>query len=196
MGRDKAQLVIDGEPLWWRQWKKLRALPCHRLFLSMRAGQSASIPPPPARVIVDALGDCGPLGAIISCLRDIELDGAGALLLVLGIDLPLVPVEFLEDVIFASQPGCGAVARHADIFEPLAAVYPVEMLEVGRHAVRLGHYSMQNFIREGIERSLMIEINAREFPKEIFTNINTPDDFVRLGGQFEPRLPTAPPKSP
>ncbi|MGI8602980.1 MAG: molybdenum cofactor guanylyltransferase [Verrucomicrobiales bacterium] len=186
MGTDKACLVIDDEPLWLRQLKKLRALPCDRLFLSVGTGFSPISPSSSTIIVPDAFRDCGPLGGVLSCLQKVELDGAGSRLVVLGVDLPLLPVEFLEDVLFASEPECGAVARQGDIFEPLAAVYPIEMLEIGRRLVRLGHTSMQNFIREGLEHAMMVEMNARDYPAEIFINLNTPDDLARLRGEVRP----------
>ena len=186
MGQDKAGIMFDGEPMWWRQWRKLLDLPFDRRLLSIRPGQPAVVPPATAHVITDAFGDCGPLGAVLTCLKKIELDGAGTRLLVLGIDLPLVPVAFLEDMLFASEPGCGAVAVRDGRFEPLCAVYPVEMIEIGQRLVRLGHTSMQGFIREGIERSLMVDVNSRDYPAEIFSNLNTPEDLARVTGTIRP----------
>ncbi len=176
MGRDKTWLDFRGHPLWWHQWEKLRRLGCDRLFLSTRPGQDAPTLPPPAAVVPDAWPDAGPLGGILTCLDRLQLDGPGARLLVLGIDMPHLSVEFLEDLIYHSDPGCGAAARHGDRFEPLAAVYPVEMLDLGRRRVRLGHLSLQGFVDEGLERSLMLEMPAREWPREMFANLNTPAD--------------------
>lgn len=180
MGRDKAMLEIGGEPLWWRQWQKVCALHPTRLLLSARAGQEVPAPPPPARVVRDADGDIGPLAGLLACLREIQLDGPGARLLVLGIDLPRMPAAFLQDLIYASDPGCGAVARSGDVYEAMAAVYPAELLEVASRRARLGHLSLQGLIREGVERGLMDELPARDWPCEIFFNLNTPEDLARL----------------
>lgn len=191
MGRDKALLEIDGEPLWQRQWRKLLRLRLDRLILSVGSADSPLRPLPPAVRLVDAQADSGPLGGIVTSLEKIALDGAGARLLVLGVDLPLLPLEFLEDMIFASVEGCGAVGRQGNLFQPLAAVYPVEMTELGRHLLRLGHFSLQGFIRAGLEHGLMVDVQCREYPAEIFHNLNTPEDLAWLTGEIRPSRPAA-----
>jgi len=180
MGVDKTYLEIEGQPLWWRQWRKLRALPVDRLFLSARAEQAIPTPQGEGEIIRDAYEEIGPLGGILSCLRELEMGGPGGRVVVLGIDLPLLPIEFLQDLAFTSEPGRGAVLRRADRYEPLAAVYPVEMLESGRRRVRAGQYSLQAFIEEGVQQSLMLEMPEKEWPEEIFTNLNAPADVAAL----------------
>jgi molybdopterin-guanine dinucleotide biosynthesis protein A len=180
MGRDKTLVEITGVPLWLLQWQKLRALAPAQLLLSARPDQDVPVPPPPAQIVRDAFGDIGPLGGVLSCLEFLELAAPGTMLLVLATDLPRVPVSFLQDLAFHAEPGCGAVVRHSGRFEPLAAVYPAEMLEVGRRRVRLGWLALQGFVEEGIERNLMQEMPAREWPEAIFANLNTPADLAGL----------------
>ena len=180
MGRDKALVEFAGQPLWWVQWQKLRVLAPAQLLLSARPGQDVPVPPPPAQVVRDAFGDIGPLGAVLSCLDYVQLAGPGAMVLVLATDLPRVPTAFLQEVAFHAEPGCGAVVRHAGRFEPLAAVYPAEMLDLGRRRVRLGRLALQGFVEAGVEGNLMQEMPASEWPNEIFANLNTPADLARL----------------
>lgn len=185
MGRDKALLEVDGQPLWWLQWQKLRALRPHRLVLSARNDQNVPTPPPPAIVVRDAVAGIGPLGGLIACLDAIQLDGPEALLLVLGVDLPRLPAALLRDIVFAADPGCGVVVTVGSRYEPLAAVHPPAMLEVARRRARLGHHSLQGLAREGIERGLLEEVSLRslgDWPEEAFFNLNTPDDMEKLRG--------------
>jgi molybdopterin-guanine dinucleotide biosynthesis protein A len=179
MGRDKALLEVDGQPLWWLQWQKLRALQPRRLLVSARTGQDVPVPPPPALVVRDAVADIGPLGGLIACLQQIQLDGPEALLLVLAVDLPRLPAALLQDLVFSADPGCGAVIAHDGRHEPLAAVYPPAVLDVAQRRARLGHYSLQGLVREGLERGLLDEVSLRglgDWPEQVFTNLNTPED--------------------
>lgn len=183
MGRDKALLEVRGQPLWWIQWQKLRALQPARLVMSARSGQEVPVPPPPALVVRDAVADVGPLGGLIACLETVQLDGPDALLLVLGVDLPRLPAALLQDLVFAADPGCGAVVKNGDFHEPLAAVYPPAMLELARRRARHGHYALQGLVSDGLERGLLDEVTLRslgDWPVEVFDNLNTPNDVANL----------------
>jgi molybdopterin-guanine dinucleotide biosynthesis protein A len=183
MGRDKALLEVGGQPLWWIQWQKLRALHPARLVMSARVGQEVPVPPPPAVVVRDAAADIGPLGGLIACLEAIQLDGPDALLLVLGVDLPRLPVTLLQDLLFASECGCGVVVRNGEFHEPLAAVYPPAILELARRRARLGHHALHGLVREGLEHGLLDEVTLRSlggWPEEVFDNLNTPEDVAKL----------------
>jgi len=182
MGCDKALLEVRGNPLWWIQWQKLRTLEPSRLVISARSGQEVPVPPPPAVVIRDAVPDTGPLGGLIACLETIQLDGPDALLLVLGVDLPRLPAALLQDLVFSADPGCGVVVRNGPRHEPLAAVYPPGLLEIARHRARIGHFSLQGLVREGLERGLLDEVTLHglgDWPEEVFTNLNTPEDLEK-----------------
>jgi len=185
MGRDKAMLEIDGQPLWWLQWRKLRALQPSRMLLSARMDQAVPVPPPPARVVYDAIADIGPLGGLIACLEMIQLDGPDARLLVLGVDLPRMPVALLQDLVFAADAAGGAVIRNGDHHEPLAAVYPAALLEIARRRARLGHHSLQGLIRDALDRGVLDVFSLRglgDWPVEVLANLNTPEDVERLQG--------------
>lgn len=184
MGRDKALLEVRGQPMWWIQWQKLRALHPSRLVISARAGQEVPVPPPPAVVVRDAVADIGPLGGLLACLEAIQCDGPDALLLVLGVDLPRMPVALLQDLVFAADDGSGIVVRNGERHEPLAAVYPPALLELARRRVRHGHHSLQGLVREGLERGVLDEVTLASlggWPVEVFDNLNSPQDLERLG---------------
>lgn len=183
MGCDKALVEVDGQPMWWIQWQKLRGLHPVRLVLSGRAGQDVPVPPPPVVVVRDRIEGIGPLAGLLACLEMIQLDGPGALVVVLGVDLPRLPLALLQDLVFAADPGCGVVVRNGIHYEPLAAVYPAEMLEVARRRARAGQHGLQGLVRAGLELGLLEETTLRslgDWPVEVFANLNTPEDIARL----------------
>ena len=169
MGTDKAFLAWQGRPLWEHQWEKLRALHPRQLLLSCRREQPF---PPDLTAVHDEWPDCGPLGGIASCLRVCT----APLLTVLGIDLPLLPGNFLDSLLGECSEGCGAVIFSGEFFEPLVAVYPREMLALAEEQIGAGRLSMQDFVRSGVESGLM---RVAQVPVELqwFTNLNAPADF-------------------
>ncbi len=176
MGMDKAFLDWGGRPLWEHQLEKLRALGPSRLMISCREDQAI---PPLSDVlqVADAWPDCGPLGGVASCLRVCD----SPLLVVLGIDLPLLPVAFLKRLLAECTDGCGAViSLGGDYFEPLAAVYPRVMLPLAEEQIAAGRLAMQEFIRRGVELSLMRCVNVAA-EAQWFTNVNAPGDLPAAG---------------
>ena len=171
MGTDKAFLNWQGRPLWEHQMEKLRALEPSRLLLSCREDQA--IPVPPGILPVhDEWPECGPLGGVASCLRAVD----APLLAVLGIDLPLLPSEFLRSLLSECHEHCGTVIAQSDgYFEPLAAVYPRVMLLMAEEQLAAGRLAMQEFIRRGVARGMMRVASAAS-EAAWFTNMNAPAD--------------------
>ncbi len=174
MGNDKAFLDWHGRPLWEHQLGKLRALTPARLLLSCRRDQPFP-PQPDVLPVFDEWTDSGPLSGVASSLRVCE----APLLVVLGIDLPLLPAEFFRDLLTVCTGQRGAViSLEGDFFEPLAAVYPQAMLSLAEEQFAAGGLSMQEFIRRGMDQGLMSRVSvAAEAPW--FTNLNAPGDLTR-----------------
>jgi len=171
MGTDKAFLNWQGRPLWEHQMEKLRALEPSRLLLSCRSDQAIPAQPD-IWPVQDEWPDCGPLGGVGSCLRACD----APLLAVLGIDLPLLPPEFLRSLLSECLDGCGAVVSLDDgYFEPLAAIYPRAMEALAEEQIASGQLAMQEFIRRGVERGMMRVVSVA-LEAVWFTNVNAPAD--------------------
>src|SRR2546428_9892635 len=80
MGRDKAGIVLDGIPLWQRQFEILRELRPHEIFISGPPRKEWS----GLEVVADETPDAGPLAGLVASLRRCR----SPLLLVLAVDLP------------------------------------------------------------------------------------------------------------
>jgi molybdopterin-guanine dinucleotide biosynthesis protein A len=166
MGRDKALIEIDGEPLWRRQLEILRQLSPEQLMISGPARDGCE-------TIADEFEDAGPLAGVAAALRKCS----APLLVVLAIDLPKMTTEFFRSLLALCCNGKGVVPRGPKFFEPLAAVYPAASAELADGALQSGEYAMQDFVRVALNRRLLIahEISPAEMP--LFANANRPDDL-------------------
>jgi molybdopterin-guanine dinucleotide biosynthesis protein A len=172
MGFDKAAIPIAGVPLWIRQISLLQEIAPAQLFISGPAlGPWAGSG---FRVIEDIEPGSGPLGGIASVLPHITTQR----LLVLGIDLPKMPVSFLEELL---SLGAAAPFREGSaVWEPLAAVYPVAPLSAALQHRSAHDLSLQPIIRGLVDGGhlAMRKLSAGE---EIwFASFNTPEDALRV----------------
>ena len=172
MGRDKAGVLIDGQPLWQRQLATLRAVHPHELFVSGKpdgpyAGAGVEILP-------DNFPGLGPLAGLEAALRR----ASHPLVLVLAIDLPAMTADFLSSLVrHAAASATGCLPRADRWFEPLAAVYPRACLPLAEACLRDADRSMQRFVRLAVEQGFM---GVRELPdgeRALFKNLNEPGDL-------------------
>ena len=172
MGQDKAWLPWRGQPLWRVQLEKLAALAPTRLIVSCRADQGFA--GHALDVIPDAPDNPGPLGAIASCLREAQMP-----LLVLAVDMPFMTAELLSLLLqHVGQPRRGVVFQHHEGFEPLCAVYPMEMLAVLDQALARHQHRMQDVIAASINAGLMEALPLPAQHESAFFNANTPEEWT------------------
>ncbi len=169
MGRDKAFLEFQGEPLWRRQLVTLQRLEPAQIMISgsPRAEWNGY------EIVTDEIVDAGPLAGVAAALQKC----ATPMLVVLAIDLPQITTDFLRSLLTLCHDARGAVPRAADGFEPLAAVYPAGCAGLAAAALWSGDFSMQDFIRQSIEQGLLVEREISEEETPLFANLNTPADL-------------------
>jgi molybdopterin-guanine dinucleotide biosynthesis protein A len=121
-------------------------------------------------IVRDASPDSGPLGGIVAALERCTQSH----LAVLAVDLPQMEPVWFAALLGECAPGRGAVGRSGKWFEPLAAVYPRELLPLARAALERRELSLQKLLAAAIEQKLLgvREISAAEAP--LFTNWNEP----------------------
>lgn len=169
MGRNKAFLEIDGQPLWRRQMEKLRRLRPEQIMVSGPPRNEWS----DCEVVSDEVENAGPLAGVAAALGKCTTSH----LVVLAVDLPMMTSNFLQSLLELCGGNWGAVPRNADGFEPLAAVYPASCAFLANAALRNGDFSLQRFLRKGMSENWFVErkISAAEIP--LFTNLNTTADL-------------------
>jgi molybdopterin-guanine dinucleotide biosynthesis protein A len=118
MGRDKAWLEVDGEPLLARQIQLVRATGAREILISGRAdGDYAPFGCP---VVRDEWPGAGPLGGLAAALEA----ALAPLLLVLAVDMPHMTEDCLRRLFGECTETTGAIPRVNGQIEPLAAFYP------------------------------------------------------------------------
>ena len=193
MGRDKAALPVNGEPLWQRQLAILRATQPAELFISGKSdGPYADCG---VEILADEIPGCGPLGGIATALRRCKSER----LLVLAVDMPAMTAEFLRALLGESQRTAMGVVpsvaadgrRRADpdrsarllpsavtYIEPLAAIYPRAALAIADECLRAGEFKLETFIRK-LEAGRLVSV--RTVAAEdifLFANWNVPTDVT------------------
>jgi molybdopterin-guanine dinucleotide biosynthesis protein A len=127
-------------------------------------------------VEIDPSPDLGPMGGLLAALGCAQ--GRSALLL--GIDLPLVPVGLLAHLVALSSGADAVVPVSPRGPEPLCAVYGPACLTPARRAVARGDLKMTTFWADVRLRQVgPDELAEYGRPDEIFLNVNTPEDYER-----------------
>ena len=175
MGRDKALLRVGGEPMWRRQAKVLREAGAEPVFVVRRGGQR--VLDRAVRHVWDAWENAGPLAGLEAALRATSGDWVA----VLAVDMPAIEAEWFRWLRGFCAPGCGAVVRHAEGTEPLAAIYPREALGVVSRRLKEGRRSMQELVTALARGRRMRLVRVGEAERGRLKNWNTPEDW-RGGG--------------
>ena len=178
MGRDKALLEIGGAPLWRHQRDVLVAAGATEVFLSARPDQEwARHAVGFDAVLHDAFPESGPLVGLTAAL---ERTRRGHLA-VLAIDLPAMTAEWFNALSAECAPGVGVVGRRGDFFEPLAAVYPRELMWLAWEALARDDFSVQRFVTAGVAQGLLRVRTIDDYEAPQFANWNSPEDFTAPG---------------
>jgi molybdopterin-guanine dinucleotide biosynthesis protein A len=171
MGTDKAWLEVDNRrtPLWQRQFELLQELRPAEIFFS---GEPRGPYPKSLDWVPDAVPSIGPLGGLVSCLRQCKTEW----LLILAVDLPRMTAELAQQMVDARQPGKGIVPVVGSRFEPLIAVYSRLALDLAERHAASGQYRMQDLAGELVSTGLSLTYPVRSEDEPLFVNWNTPAD--------------------
>jgi molybdenum cofactor guanylyltransferase len=141
MGRDKADVRLGGEPLWKRQVRMLRQAGAARVVLVRRRDQA---PIGYGDVRFDVFSRAGPLAGL-HCALGIGCDPWVA---VVAVDMPGIDPAWFAWLMGFCRPGRGAVARHSQSLEPLAAIYPAGLAPEAAGRLARHDFSVRRFVLE------------------------------------------------
>jgi molybdopterin-guanine dinucleotide biosynthesis protein A len=197
MGQDKAGVALAGRPLLEHMLDKLQALGLRARVAGLREPVHYSAGDSAAEVFADAHPDCGPLSGMETALARSE----AALVMVLGVDLPLLQTEFLGWMLRRAST-TGAVATIPRLLgepQPLCAVYRRELLPGITAALETGDYKVMHAVELGAAGRLDCFDAERVAATgawrtavathQQFMNCNTPAD-VRIAERLLASTPT------
>jgi molybdopterin-guanine dinucleotide biosynthesis protein A len=180
MGRDKAWLLINGEPLLTRTARILNGV-CDHVIVSAAAGQRLPALPDTVPVVRDARHGEGPLAGFENVLASIpeRVDRV----IVVACDLPDLNAPFLRWLQNQLDEGVDAsVVEVEGESYPLCGVYSPAVFPHVKSIVGNGHRRFRDLLeRVNTRRMAMAEIPQplREPPP--WVGVNTPDEWAARG---------------
>jgi molybdopterin-guanine dinucleotide biosynthesis protein A len=172
MGRDKAWVEIEGQPLIRRQIELAHAVGAAEVFISGRADCDYSALGSP--VLRDEFANAGPLAGIERALHA----ATSPLLLVLAVDLPRLTTPVLRDLLSHCTPQAGAIPRIKEQIEPLVAFYPRAAHKLAFARLSEGKNAVRDFAQDCVSEQLAVFANLPSTTVAMFTNWNSPADLV------------------
>lgn len=175
MGRDKALLEVEGQPLWRLQLAKLSAV-CDSVIVCGSPSQAALFAAENVRFAADAAPGLGPLSGIA---RALELAQASHVL-ILAVDMPKMSEGYLRGLCGAVEERWGVVPERDGAFEGLCAVYPRDLLPWIAALLSGADRSLHALIRLGLEKDLLRPLPIAPAELHFFENWNAPTDITPL----------------
>lgn len=173
MGRDKADLIYQGQTFLQHQIQKGRELGIQDIYVSGYRGGEGSF-----TQIPDREKDLGPLGGMLSCFQEIK----EGYVLVLSIDMPLIRMEDLEQLLGWAASSernedliKAAILVHQGKAEPFPGIYHTSLAEQIKEELENGKGSVFRMLKKA--RHKVIET---ESPEHCFLNINDPVRYELL----------------
>ena len=179
MGRDKAWLEIEGQPLLLRQIRRLQEVGLSEIAIAAGPADRSPLPPLPEAMplLRDRLEGLGPLAGLEAGLGWACPRHPQGWTLAVAVDLPGLSSEWLERLLAQARPGVGCVPIHQGRIEPLAALYPNLAWPVAREHLETQQASVQEFCRRGLDAGWMTSWELAPEDHRTLTNWNTPSDW-------------------
>jgi len=164
MGTDKAELTLGGLTLLELQVRKLRQIGITDIMVSgCRKLMDGT------RAIEDIYPHKGPMSGIHACLKAAKTEAC----LVVSVDVPLFPAEWLDRLIQAHD-GPVTMLCYGNEVEPLLAVYDTQLASRAEELILSGNWSVRSLFAG-------LEVKKLEYTgdPDFLLNCNTPEDFEK-----------------
>ena len=171
MGRDKAGLIVGGQPLWQRQVQLLRAAGAGVVGVVRRPDQPTLDLPAEIPLWQDAVAGIGPLAGLHAALTAAQTPW----LAVVATDMPRLDAAWFHWLGGFCSPGRGALVRRRDgVHEPLAAIYPQSARAAAAARLAGPNFSLQALADALIAQNLMFSVPLPDAELWRIENWNTP----------------------
>ena len=170
MGTDKAELKLGELTLLELQVRKLRQIGIADIMVS-----GCRKPVEGTRAIEDIYPHKGPMSGIHACLKAAKTEAC----LVVSVDVPLFPAEWLEKLVQAYDGSVTMLCRGNEM-EPLLAVYDTALASMAEELILSGNRSVRSlFAGSKVKR---LEYTG---DPDFLLNCNTPEDFEKAKTLFQ-----------
>lgn len=179
MGSDKAGLEYGGVTLLERALA-VAGDACHHVRICGSRERYGRY----REVVEDIEPGRGPLSGIQAALHATQSE----LNLILSVDMPKMEAAFLRWLLAVAEAGEQwiTVPESEGQLQPLCAVYRREVWEAADEAMAAGEYKVTGLFRRVATRVVTErELSEAGFNPDIFTNVNTPQEFDRLAAKEE-----------
>lgn len=171
MGRDKAIIELDGEVLWRRQLRILRALEPDKIFVSARVAPNWL--PSDVELLIDDPPSRGPLSGLTKALARMRTTH----LVALAVDMPSMTAGELRGLGEMATHGRGVVPVMGERAEPLAAIYPVDAAAEFQAALAGSDFSLQSLVRELATKAKVLLVPIGDESIHLYRSVNEPADL-------------------
>jgi molybdopterin-guanine dinucleotide biosynthesis protein A len=171
MGRDKSRIKINGVTTLQR---------IRRVAALMRRADEKKLR---LRVLrQDAVPRCGPLGGIVTALRNSRADAV----LFLACDMPLISSALLRRLIGTSRKGSVPVFAAQSGRASFPLLLPISSLALAEQQIAEREFSLQSLVKKLNAKRVIVSSRSREL-----FNVNTPADLKTAAREFDCALSDA-----
>ena len=171
MGTDKATLNLAGKPLWLRQLETLRSIHPDKLLISARVRPVSSAQE--IEIILDEPPSRGPLSGLLAAMKFMKTTH----LLTLAIDLPRMTADHLLQLMQLASTNMGVILQRRGSINSYAQFIPLRRCDRMSHAD--GRLSLQSLVNTLIQKNGMRIHSVSDEERDLYSNLNTPDDVQR-----------------
>jgi len=168
MGTDKAFLLLNNHTLLDCAIKICQPF-CKSILISSNSVEHKKIG---YNIIPDEILDCGPMGGILSCLKETETEWN----FVISVDSPFVEPELIQFLITEIGEFDAVVPVHSKGKEPLIALYHKNSLVEIEKKIESGNFKMHDLLKTINTKFVDVQELIEKYPK-IFHNLNRPEDL-------------------
>lgn len=169
MGEDKSLLDFNGQTLLQRIINEQRKI-LEEVYVIGKGNEYFQN----AKGIYDKIEGKGPVGGLYTALSEIKADWY----IISPCDMPFIHHEDLLRLVNDSKNGTydAIIAESDKGYEPLVAAYHYSLLPLIKINMENGNFAVRAIFNQINKK--YIKFNAQTFEKDIFFNINFPDDYM------------------
>ena len=166
MGQDKGLMLLDGKPMIQHIIEAVESIVDDIIIIAHHNGYESFGYP----VYQDLIKNKGPLGGIYTGLHY----SSSKKNIVLSCDVPLLTKKLIQLLIKESEGFDVTVPINNGEIHPLIAVYSSSCIAVFKKELEKGHLK----VKEALEKVNLNVVDTNQVDRQIFTNINSKDDFT------------------